>query len=120
KAYADADWPVAERRFKALIERVPGEGEFWFRLGNIYARTHRPEEAVAAYKEALMRQNIKSKTWHNMGIIYLREAANAFTKMLEGMDPGDPLSPRAYALNDAIYKLLNSGDIPVAPVETPE
>jgi Flp pilus assembly protein TadD len=110
-AYEKGDWRAAERRFKALTERVPGEGEFWFRLGNVYARTHRPEEAVQAYKEALIRQKVKTKTWHNMGIVYVRQAANAFTQMLEDMPAEDPLFERAMALNEAILKILNDMDL---------
>src|SRR5438128_2374485 len=94
KAYAEGDLPAAEKLFKALTERVPEEGEFWFRLGNVYARLQRPEEAVAAYKEALLRQNVKFKSWHNMGVVYLRQAANAFTQMLTEMTPEDPLFER--------------------------
>ncbi len=119
-AYEKEDWRAAERRFKELTERVPGEGEFWFRLGNIYARTHRPEEAVKAYKEALIRQKVKSKSWHNMGIVYVRQAANAFTQMLEEMPAEDPLFERAMALNEAMLKILNDIDLQTEPIETPE
>jgi tetratricopeptide (TPR) repeat protein len=119
-AYEKEDWRTAERHYKELIEGVPGEGEFRFRLGNVYARTHRPEEAVKAYKEALVRQKVKSKTWHNMGIVYVRQAANAFTQMLEDMPADDPLFERAMALNEAILKILNNVDMQAGPVETPE
>ncbi|HEX5056727.1 MAG TPA: tetratricopeptide repeat protein [Gammaproteobacteria bacterium] len=119
KAYAEGDWRAAEKYFKTLTERVPEEGEFWFRLGNVYARLQRPEDAVAAYKEALLRQNVKSKSWHNMGIVYLRQAANAFTQMLTGMTPEDPLFERATMLNDAVLKILNDIDTQSAPAETP-
>jgi Flp pilus assembly protein TadD len=120
KAYLDEDWRTAEKHFKALTERVPGDGEFWFRLGNIYARTHRPDAAVAAYKEALLRQDLKSKTWHNMGIVYLRQAANVFTQMLTDMSPQDPLFQRALALNDAVFKILNDIDTQAGQVEAPQ
>jgi Flp pilus assembly protein TadD len=119
KAYAEGDLRTAEKLFKTLTERVPGEGEFWFRLANVYARMQRPEDAIAAYKEALVRQNMKSKSWHNMGIVYLRQAANAFTQMLTDMKPEDPLFERANMLNDAVLKILNDIDTQAAPVETP-
>lgn len=109
QAYGQGDWQTAEKRFLLLTERVPGEGEFWFRLGNIYARTHRPEAAIEAYKEALLRQYDKPKSWHNMGIVHLRQAGNAFTQLLTEMSPGDPLYPRVYSLNEAIIELLNGG-----------
>jgi Flp pilus assembly protein TadD len=101
RAYAAEDWRAAERYLKLLTERVPGEGEIWFRLGNVYARTHRPDEAVAAYKEALLRQNVKSKSWHNMGIVHLRQA---------DISPEDPLFQRAAALNEAVLNILDQID----------
>jgi tetratricopeptide (TPR) repeat protein len=110
RAYAAEDWRAAERYLKLLTERVPGEGEILFRLGNVYARTHRPDEAVAAYKEALLRQNVKSKSWHNMGIVHLRQAANAFTRMLADISPEDPLFQRAAALNEAVLNILDQID----------
>jgi Flp pilus assembly protein TadD len=119
-AYAEGNWQMAEKRFRILTERVPSEGEFWFRLGNIYARTHRPEEAVSAYKEALLRQNTTSKSWHNMGIVYLRQAANAFTQMLADMNGQDPLLQRAMDLNEAVLKILNDIDTQAGPVEPAE
>jgi tetratricopeptide (TPR) repeat protein len=118
KAYAEGDWRAAEKYFRILTERVPGEGEFWFRLGNIYARMHRPDEAIIAYKEALLRQNTKSKAWHNMGIVYLRQSAHAFTQMLTDMNPQDPLFQRAMVLNDAVLKILNDIDTPAGQVDT--
>ncbi len=120
KAYAAGDWRAAEKYFRTLTERVPGEGEFWFRLGNIYARMHRPDEAVAAYKEALLRQNTKSKAWHNMGIVYLRQAAHAFTQMLTDMQPEDPLFQRAMVLNDAVLKILNDVDAQAGHIDMPQ
>lgn len=120
KAYAEGDWRAAERHLKVLTERVPSEGEFWFHLGNVYARTHKPDEAVAAYKEALLRQNAKSKTWHNMGIVHLRQAANAFTQMLSDMNAEDPLFQRAMVLNEAVLDILNDIDAKAGQTATPE
>lgn len=108
QAYMQGDLATAERDFLVLTRRVPGEGESWFRLGNIYARTHRPEAAIQAYQEALLRQYDKPKAWHNMGIVYLREAGNAFTQLLLELDPDDPFYPRIYSLNEAVINLLNS------------
>lgn len=108
QAYAQGDWITAEQRFLALTRRVPGEGEFWFRLGNIYARTHQPEAAIEAYKEALLRQYDTPKAWHNMGIVYLRQAGNAFTQLLTELEPGDPFYPRIHSMNQAVIDLLNN------------
>jgi Flp pilus assembly protein TadD len=107
QAYAQGDWPRAEKLFSHLNERVPGESEFWFRLGNIYARTQRPELAVKTYQEALLRPNSDPKAWHNMGMVYLRQAANAFTQLLIALDPQDPLYSRALQANETILKLLS-------------
>jgi cytochrome c-type biogenesis protein CcmH/NrfG len=108
QAYTAGDLETAERGFKTLTERVPGDSDFWFRLGNVYARLHKPEDAVRAYSEALLRNPQNAKAWHNMGIVYLRQAANAFTQLLSRPDDGDALYQRTARLNDALLDLLDN------------
>jgi Flp pilus assembly protein TadD len=107
QAYAQGDWGRAEKLFLQLTKRASGESEFWFRLGNIYARTQRPELAIKAYQEALVRQNSDPKAWHNMGMVYLRQAGNAFTQLLTSLKPDDPLYARAMQVNETILMLLS-------------
>jgi len=112
-AYDKRDWRTAEAAYTELTEKVPKEMEPWFRLGNIYARTNRPEAAVAAYKEALVRDAGLAKAWHNMAIVHLRQAANAFLQLRSHVEPESAEDIQADAMYQAIMDLMQAG--PEAP-----
>lgn len=106
QAYAEADWQTAERAYRELTRQVPREIEPWFRLGNIYARLEQPEQALAAYREVLVRDPNNSKTWHNMGVVQLRQATASFVTLEQVAPADDPLRQRATQMLDAVDRLL--------------
>lgn len=108
-AYQLEDWKTAEAAYTKLAQKLPSESEPWFRLGNIYARTERLDAAIIAYKNALARDSKSSKIWHNLGIVYLRQATYTFTEMLEYTDADDPLNPRAKNVINSVTNLMSSG-----------
>ena len=109
EAYDNEDWATAGEAYKSLTVQLPRDPKPWFRLGNVYARTNNLDAAVAAYKEALIRDHKSSKAWHNLGVIQLRQAANTFLEMQQFTEENDPLSIRArYAVN-SIANLIDSG-----------
>lgn len=87
-AYAAKDWAGSEKQYTLLAQRVPVEAENWFRLGNIYARTNRPDAAIAAYRETLVREPEHRKAWYNLGVLQLRAAAASLEQLqsLPGAD----------------------------------
>ena len=109
EAYQKEDWNGAEKDYALLAKKVPKNVEPWFRLGNIYARTDRLDAAVAAYREALIRDQKNSKIWHNLGIVQLRQATNTFIEMMQYTDPSDPLNQRAKLMVNAVSNLLSEG-----------
>lgn len=109
EAYKNEDWAAAEAAYKSLAAQVPRDPQPWFRLGNVYARANNLDAAVAAYREALIRDHKSSKAWHNLGVIQLRQAANTFLEMQQYTEENDPLGIRArYAVN-SIANLIDSG-----------
>lgn len=114
-AYRDQDWPTAERLYVALTRARPEDAETWFRLGNIYARTERPEPAVRAYQEALGRDASHARAWHNLGILRMRLAALAFARLAEVAAADDPLRAHGEALGVGLLQLLET-DSPATPV----
>jgi cytochrome c-type biogenesis protein CcmH/NrfG len=60
QAYHEEDWITAEREYTKLTGMTPTNAEPWFRLGNVYARLNRPNDALLAYREALVRGNAES------------------------------------------------------------
>ncbi|RMG53854.1 MAG: tetratricopeptide repeat protein [Gammaproteobacteria bacterium] len=105
-AYQQKRYDEAERKYRLLTERVPTEAEPWFRLGNIYARSNRPEQAARAYHEAVVREPALSRAWYNLSIVRLRQAGNALVELTRHALPDDPLNARAERLANGLFELL--------------
>lgn len=90
-AYQAKNWKLAEEKFALLVSLMPGEAEFWYKLGNIYAHTNQPAKAITAYKEVIIRNTKFTKAWHNLSVMSLRQTTHLFIEMLQYMDPNDPL-----------------------------
>ena len=107
-AYQKGDFATSEKDYLELVKKIPEEPLHWFRLGNIYARTHRPDAAIVAYREAVLRNPQYSKAWYNMGIIQLREAANTFNQMQVHTESKDPLYAEGKRLMDDILGIIQN------------
>jgi cytochrome c-type biogenesis protein CcmH/NrfG len=80
QAYAGGDMAQALSGYQTLTRALPQNADFWFRLGNVYVRLERPDQAVDAYQHALQIEPAHAKAWHNLGIIRLRQAEAAFAQ----------------------------------------
>ena len=107
QAYVEKNWPESEKHYATLTRESPGEAEPWFKLGNIYARTFRPELAVKAYRETLVRDPQNIKAWHNLGVIELRQAANTFATLQDLLDPDDAWYKKSVNIQASIDELVN-------------
>lgn len=105
-AYRGENWQDAEKAYRALTVQVPAESENWFRLANVYARLGRPYDAIALYRESLIRDPKNSRAWHNLGVTQLRVATNTFEELQQHTDPADPVAERARRVVDSVIKLL--------------
>ncbi|MCB1739840.1 MAG: tetratricopeptide repeat protein [Gammaproteobacteria bacterium] len=114
-SYETDEFDRAERLYRALTLREPADADHWLRLGNVYGRSSRPEEAVAAYQEAVLRDPGLAKAWHNMGVIRLQQAANSFQQLLVHAAADEPLVATATQTRIAILGLLQGG-VPPAVV----
>jgi cytochrome c-type biogenesis protein CcmH/NrfG len=107
QAYNAKNWSESEQQYATLTRKAPGESEPWFKLGNIYARTMRPQLAVKSYREALIRDPQHVKAWHNMGIVELRQAASSFEQLELLLDPDDALYEKSVTIQKIIGELVN-------------
>ncbi|HKJ61299.1 MAG TPA: tetratricopeptide repeat protein [Hyphomicrobiales bacterium] len=107
EAYADDRYAEALPLYQELNREIPNDAQLWLRTGNTYARLNQPQDAIRCYRAALKDDPRLAKAWHNMGIIQLRQAANTFTRMVEFIDPGDPLYQRAIDMSEATLEVLN-------------
>lgn len=104
-AYDDGENAKAEKLLLALLRVSPNDPLTLFYLGNLYARTHRPDAAVDAYQKSLMLNSGDPRPWHNLGVIRLRQARAAFIQAFELTAPEDPLHGKAEALIKAMEEI---------------
>ena len=82
----------AENLYRSLVKRMPNDSDTWLRLGNLYARNNKPDEAVGAYQRALIANNAESRAWYNLGIVRLRQGWAAMLQTQAQPDEtADPL-----------------------------
>lgn len=108
-AYQDEDWQAAAQDYLYLTRQAGAGARDWYRLGNIYAHMNRPDDAVAAYREALKYDHGNSDVWYNLGLVQLRQATQTFIDMVNHTDANDPLNVRARYAVTAITELLETG-----------
>lgn len=108
-AYDSGNWTNAEKHYLILTQQLPRDAETWFRLGNVYTRLNRPNEAIKAYQESLARNPDNSKTWHNLGIVQLKQATNTFIQLQNYSEPGDALNNRAGFVVNAMSQIMEKG-----------
>ena len=105
-AYKKKNWKVAEEKYSRLIAESPGTAEIWFKLGNVFARTSRPDKAIAAYKEAVVRKPEYEQAWRNLGIISLRKTTHLYIEMLQHLDDNSESYIRAKKTSKVLLNLI--------------
>ena len=80
-AYASSDWLASEKYYSLLVRSGPQQAVHWYRLGNIYAFTNRPDAAIVAYREAIKLEPESADTWYNLGMVQLRQAIYTFGQL---------------------------------------
>lgn len=97
----------AEALYKSLVRRMPNDAETWLRLGNLYARNNKPDEAVGAYHRALIADSRDAKAWYNLSVIRMRQAWAAMLQVQaqERLPADDPLRRQAEEVLTHLEKL---------------
>ncbi len=108
-SYAAKNYTESEKHYSLLVRQAPIEAENWFRLGNIYARTNRPEQAVAFYREALVRSPDHAKAWFNMAVLQINQAANSLIEHQKHANPADPSAERSGELLKELQAMIQGG-----------
>jgi Flp pilus assembly protein TadD len=108
-AYGASEDERAEKLLLGLSRAAPNDPETWFYLGNLYARTNRPEQATDAYQKALMLNSGDPRAWHNIGVVRLREAWAAFIQAYNASTPDNALHAKVEILINAMEKIPLEG-----------
>lgn len=90
-AYDSGEDAKAEQLYMALLRKTPNDPEIWFRLGNLYARAHRPDAAADAYQRVLSINNTEHRAWYNLGIVRLRQGWAALIQSHSHSAVGDAI-----------------------------
>ncbi len=88
-AYEAGEDAKAEQLYMALLRKTPNDPEIWFRLGNLYARAHRPDAAADAYQRVLSINSTEHRAWYNLGIVRLRQGWAALLQAYGHSATGD-------------------------------
>jgi tetratricopeptide (TPR) repeat protein len=108
-AYGASEDDRAEKLLVSLSRAAPNDPETWFYLGNLYARTNRPDKATEAYQRALMINSNDPRAWHNLGVVKLREAWAAFIQAFNSSAPDNPLHAKVESLISVMEKIPLEG-----------
>jgi tetratricopeptide (TPR) repeat protein len=90
-AYEAGEDARAEQLYMGLARAAPADPEIWFRLGNLYARSDRPDAAADAYQRALALKTNDPRAWYNLGIVRLRQGWAAMMRANAALKDTDPL-----------------------------
>jgi len=101
-AYESGADARAEALYQGLARSAPNDPETWLRLGNLYARSNRPDKAGEAYERGLLLAPGDARLWYNLGIIRQRQAHAAFIMAHQYIDDADPLQAKAKAMIDRL------------------
>jgi lipoprotein NlpI len=90
---------VALTYYQRLTELAPGNDQFWFNQGSILQRMDQPEDAKAAYDEALKINPKNQRAWFNIGTLYenqgaAEQALTAYQKV-KSIDLSNPIGLEA-------------------------
>jgi predicted Zn-dependent protease len=108
--YSQGDYLKATNRYEALVRAQPRDSELWFRLANSYARSARPEAAVDAYRNALLREPGMGKAWHNLAEVHLQMALEAYAEGRKYIGADDPSLPFIQDKQERLMLMLEPRD----------
>lgn len=104
-AYEGGEDARAEALYLGLIKVNPSDAETWLRLGNLYARSNRPDNAADAYQRGLLLAPHDERLWYNLGVIRQRQTLAAYIQALQLTKPGDEI----YEKSEGQIQLLAPG-----------
>lgn len=114
-AYEEGEDAKAEALFVGLLKIAPNDAETLLRLGNLYARSGRPEHAADAYQRALLLTPGDERLWYNLGVIRQRQAHAAYIQAEQLSKPGDEVNRKSELLIKQLAPLQERKEDTPAP-----
>lgn len=104
-AYERGEDVRAEQLYMALARQVPNDSETWLRLGNLYARSHKPDAAADAYQRALSINGSDPRAWYNLGVIRLRQGWMSLIQAYNFSQDRDPVNEQSESMMQFLGKM---------------
>jgi cytochrome c-type biogenesis protein CcmH/NrfG len=118
-AYEKGEDARAEQLYMALARQTPNDPETWLRLGNLYARSHKPDAAADAYQRALAINGSDARVWYNLGVIRLRQGWMSLIQAYNFSDDRDPVNKESGGMIQFLGKMPGVADPGGAPALRP-
>ncbi|WP_068827923.1 tetratricopeptide repeat protein [Pseudomonas sp. BMS12] len=114
QAYTDGDYARATRDYRELAQALPSDADMRYRLGNSLAKQGDVQGAMAAYREAVLRDSGHAKAWHNLVYLQLQGVGHTVAEMYLHLDRNDPRIAPVASKAEAVLKAF---DVPVVQQE---
>jgi cytochrome c-type biogenesis protein CcmH/NrfG len=114
-AYERGEDARAEQLYMALARQTPNDAETWLRLGNLYARSHKPDAAADAYQRALQINGSDPRAWYNLGVVRLRQGWMSMIQAYNFSDDRDPVNKESGSLIRFLGKMPGVSEGMTAP-----
>jgi tetratricopeptide (TPR) repeat protein len=115
-AYEKGEDARAEQLYMALARQVPNDAEIWLRLGNLYARSHKPDAAADAYQRALAINGSDARVWYNLGVIRLRQGWMSLIQAYNYSKDHDALNTQSDGMIQYLGKMPGVSEVAPQPV----
>jgi tetratricopeptide (TPR) repeat protein len=105
-SYKRKSYLTAVKKYEKLHERFPKDTFVLFKLGNSYNHSDKPDQAIEAYKKALDLDQKMSKSWYNLGVVYMQQSAKVWEEMSENVNSDDPLYEKSTHYSKGLIELI--------------
>lgn len=78
QAYRQGNYVLAAKLYVDIVEAMPDQADYWYRLGNAYAQQGLSQQASLSYQQSLALDPGNARGWHNLGMMHLKLAHEAF------------------------------------------
>ncbi|MCF7223593.1 tetratricopeptide repeat protein [Marilutibacter chinensis] len=109
RAYRQGDYVRAADLYAGIVEAMPDQAEYWYRLGNAYARQGLSQEAALSYRQSLALDASNARGWHNLGMMQLKLANEAFAAGEARGSKRARVHAENQRLADATSRILDEG-----------
>jgi tetratricopeptide (TPR) repeat protein len=104
--YTKKSYPEALEVYRDINQKFSDDTHVLFRMGNIYAQQGDASKAIESYEAALKVDSGLTKTWFNLGVIYMQQSAKTWQQMSQYADRTDPLYKAADYYNRGMMQLI--------------